>query len=80
MTDQPVNPQPTEAPDPNAPIVNTSRLRAFANRQKPKLKVAAYAGAAATIFVLGRKSKDVVEGVDVDVDIRTPDDRNDDQS
>lgn len=52
----------------------TSKPRAFVSRNKTKIAVAATTVAAATLFLLGRKSKDVVESVDVNVDVNTPSD------
>lgn len=59
------------------PDVAVSKTKAFYRRHKPKLVAAALTAGAATCFVLGRKSKDVVESVDVDVnytDDNTPQD------
>lgn len=54
----------------------TSRTKQFLNRHKTKLQVAGIALATGTVFVLGRRSRDVVENVDIDVDVETPDEKN----
>jgi hypothetical protein len=67
--------QMSETPE-NTPVVDTpvidtdaarSKTRRFLDRHRTKLIVAASTAAGVTCFVLGRKSKDVVESVDVDV-------------
>lgn len=44
-----------------------SKTRAFLARHRPKLIAAGILTGSAVMFVAGRKSKDVVESVDVDV-------------
>lgn len=44
-----------------------SKTRAFFDRHRPKLIAAGILTGSAVMFVAGRKSKDVVESVDVDV-------------
>lgn len=44
-----------------------SKTRAFFDRHRPKLIAAGLLTGSAVVFLAGRKSKDVVESVDVDV-------------
>lgn len=51
------------------------RVRNFLNRHQPKLRTIALVGGGVAAFAAGRKSKDYVESVDVDV--TTPDSSSD---
>lgn len=62
-----------ETPD-NTVVEKTSKTKNFLARHKTKLTATGILLGTATVFVLGRRSRDVVEAVHVDVDVETPQD------